>query len=81
MGPYFDISDEIREFSQEVDELELKWHRDGEDREIISILETDWKVQLENELPKGLNSPIKIKAGVWHRVIKGTGKLTIKIKR
>lgn len=81
MKPYFDISDEVRIFSQEVDETELKWHRDEEDREIISILKTDWKVQLENELPLSLNSLIKIKAGVWHRVIKGTGELTIKIKK
>lgn len=81
MKPYVDISNEVRIFSQEVEETELKWHRDEEDREIISILKTDWKVQLENELPLSLNSPIKIKAGVWHRVIKGTGELTIKIKK
>jgi hypothetical protein len=81
MKPYFDISDQVRLFSQEIDERELMWHRDEEDREIVSILKTDWKIQLENKLPSDLNSPVKIKAGEWHRVIKGNGDLKIKIKR
>jgi hypothetical protein len=81
MKPYFDISDQVRLFSQEIDERELMWHRDEEDREIVSILKTDWKIQLENRLPSDLNSPVKIKAGEWHRVIKGNGDLKIKIKR
>ena len=79
MKPYFDISDQVRLFSQEIDESELMWHRDEEDREIISILKTDWKIQLENELPIDLNSSVKIKAGEWHRLIKGNGNLEIKI--
>ena len=79
MKPYFDISDQVRLFSQEIDESELMWHRDEEDREIISILKTDWKIQLENELPTDLNSSVKIKAGEWHRLIKGNGNLEIKI--
>ena len=79
--PYLDISDEIRSFSQEVDEIELKWHRDEEDREVVSISKTDWKVQLDNELPVSLNSPVKIKASTWHRVIKGTGNLVVKITK
>ena len=79
MKPYFDISDQVRLFSQEIDESELMWHRDEEDREIISILKTNWKIQLENELPTDLNSSVKIKAGEWHRLIKGNGNLEIKI--
>ena len=79
MKPYFDISDQVRLFSQEIDESELMWHRDEEDREIISILKTDWKIQLENKLPTDLNSSVKIKAGEWHRLIKGNGNLEIKI--
>ena len=79
MKPYFDISDQVRLFSQEIDESELMWHRDEEDREIISILKTNWKIQLENELPTDLNSSVKIKAVEWHRLIKGNGNLEIKI--
>ena len=81
MEPYTDISDQVRLFSEEVDEGELKWHRDREDREIISILKTDWKIQLENKLPVDLNSPVKINAGEWHRLIKGSGELRLKIKK
>ena len=81
MRPYLDISEQVRLFSQEIDEQELMWHQDEEEREIVSILKTDWKIQLENKLPSDLNSPVKIKAGEWHRVIKGNGDLKIKIKR
>lgn len=81
MKPYFDISDNIRHFSQEVDENELMWHRDEEDREIISIMKTDWKIQIENELPIDLNSIVKIKRGEWHRLIKGANELQLKIKK
>ena len=81
MEPYVDISDQVRLFSEEVDAEDLRWHRDREDREIISILKTDWKIQLENELPVDLNSLVKIKAGEWHRLIKGSGELQLKIKR
>jgi len=81
MEPYFDISDQVRLFSEEVDVEDLMWHRDREDREIISILGTDWKIQLENELPVDLNSLVKIKAGEWHRLIKGSGELQLKIKK
>lgn len=79
--PYLDISNDLRSFSQEIDEIELKWHRDEEDREVVAISKTDWKVQLDNALPISLNSPVKIKAGTWHRVIKGTGNLVVKIKK
>lgn len=81
MKPYVDISNNIRKFFQDVEDIELQWHRDEEDREIISILKTDWRIQLENNLPQDLNSSIKIKAGTWHRLIKGTHDLTIKIKK
>ena len=81
MLPYVDISPELREFAEEVSELELKWHRDQENRTVSAVEQTDWQLQLENELPRSLNSPIKIKAGAWHRIIKGTGNLIVKIIR
>lgn len=69
----------IRTFSQNISESELKWHYDNEDRLITIIGETDWKFQFDNELPKILKSEIFIKKGVYHRVIKGTGDLKVKI--
>lgn len=69
----------MRTFVESVDEEELKWHRDYNDRIVTTIYPTDWLVQLDNELPKSLNEGVFIPKGVWHRVIKGTGSLTIHI--
>ena len=71
----------IREFSQESDVNEFTWHRDDEDRMIVATEPTDWKIQLENKLPQGLSSTVFIERGEWHRLIKGTGKLTVKITK
>jgi hypothetical protein len=40
---------------------------------------TDWKLQLENQLPTSINQPIFIPRHEWHRAIKGTGNLKLKI--
>jgi hypothetical protein len=69
----------IREFDENIDPIELKWHRDNENRIVEIVGETDWKIQLENQLPISMNQPISIPKGEWHRVIKGNGKLTLKI--
>jgi hypothetical protein len=69
----------IREFSQDIDELDLIWHMDDEDRTIVAIEETDWLFQFDDELPLPLNSPIFISRHKIHRVIKGNGNLKIRI--
>jgi hypothetical protein len=69
----------IREFDENIDPIELKWHRDNENRIVEIVGKTDWKIQLENQLPISMNQPISIPKGEWHRVIKGNGKLTLKI--
>lgn len=69
----------IREFSQDIDELDLIWHMDDEDRTIVTIEETDWLFQFDDELPLSLNSPIFIPRHKIHRVIKGNGNLKIRI--
>jgi hypothetical protein len=40
---------------------------------------TDWLFQRENELPIQINQEIKIKANEWHRIIKGSGDLVVKV--
>ena len=55
------------------------WHRDDEDRTVEILGETDWKLQLDNELPTSLNESIFIPRHHWHRVIKGNGNLKLKI--
>lgn len=69
----------IREFKQDTDSGEFTWHRDREDRIVESIGETDWMVQIDNELPRSLNEKVFIPMGVYHRVIKGTEDLKIKL--
>jgi len=83
MNPYKDLEVTdfyvIREFSEDIDPIELLWHRDNEDRIVEIIGETDWQFQLEDNLPTSINSPIFIPRGMYHRVIKGTNNLKIKI--
>jgi hypothetical protein len=81
--PYTDleVTDQyiIREFDENIDPIELLWHRDDEDRTIEIIGETNWQVQLDDSLPTSLNQRIFIPRHMWHRTIKGTGPLRIKI--
>jgi hypothetical protein len=71
----------IREFKQDTDSGEFMWHRDREDRIIESIDETDWQIQLDDELPKVIQGEVFIPMGVYHRVIKGTGDLKIRLQK
>jgi quercetin dioxygenase-like cupin family protein len=73
----------IREFSSEVDPMELVWHQDEEDR-TIEILEGEgWQLQRDNELPLVLQEgdSIFIPMGQIHRVIKGNNNLKIQITK
>ncbi len=69
----------IRTFSDKIDREELQWHRDQESRIVKAISNTDWKIQMENDLPISLNDPIFIRKEKWHRLIKGTGELKLEI--
>ena len=71
----------IREFKQDTDSGEFMWHRDREDRIIESISQTDWFIQLDDELPKKIVGEIFIPMGAYHRLIKGTGNLKIKLQK
>ena len=71
----------IRTFYQDIESRELQWHRDYEDRIIEPIEETDWKFQLDNELPIKIEGKVFIPKGVYHRIIKGTGDLKIKLEK
>jgi hypothetical protein len=83
MTPYTDleITDQyiIREFTENIDPIELMWHRDDEDRTIEILGETNWLIQLDDQLPTSLNQRIFIPRHMWHRAIKGTGTLKLKI--
>jgi hypothetical protein len=68
-------------FDESIDPIELMWHRDQEDRLVEAVEPTDWMMQLDNELPTLIDKPIFIPRYNWHRVIKGTGTLTVKITK
>lgn len=71
----------IRDFSYDTDDSEFVWHRDREDRIVESIGDTDWMVQIDNELPKPLTESVYIPKGKYHRLIKGNGDLKIKVNK
>lgn len=71
----------IREFNQDTDSGEFMWHRDREDRIIESLDDTDWLFQIDNELPKKIQGQIFIPKGIYHRLIKGTGNLQIRLHK
>lgn len=71
----------LRQFSQDTDSGEFMWHRDREDRIVEAFGETDWMIQLDDELPVRLFGEVMIPMGVYHRLIKGTGDLTLKVTK
>jgi mannose-6-phosphate isomerase-like protein (cupin superfamily) len=85
-NPYTDtqVTDKytIREFNENIDPVELKWHRDLKDRTVTVLEGNGWYFQRDNELP------LELKEGVcifipkleWHRVIKGNTLLKVKIQ-
>ncbi len=81
--PYQEVKNKdcfIRHFSQDLSSFELVWHRDKEDRYVEAVHDTDWKFQFDNDLPVDLsNKKLFIPKETYHRLIKGTGDLTLKI--
>ena len=73
----------IRTFSADVDEMDLIWHADKENRIITVIKGSGWKFQFDEELPIEMieGKSISILKGVIHRVIKGNGPLVIKLQK
>ena len=88
MRPYIDIenTDEyiVRKFDENIDPIELMWHRDDEQR-LVEIIDPGqgWKFQFENELPWDLEPQMSIciLKREWHRIIKGKENLLVKIHK
>ena len=70
-----------RTFAASVDSSELIWHLDREDR-LVTVLEgSRWLLQLDNELPKLLETgkTYFIPKMTYHRLIKGSHSLVLEI--
>ena len=71
----------VRVFTESIDNHELKWHRDRENR-LVEVIEGEgWQLQFDDELPINLEKGMGliIPEGVYHRVIKGSGNLKVSI--
>ena len=73
----------LRTFSSDLSEEDLKWHWDQEDRIVVCEHDTNWMFQRDNELPHRFEKDtyIFIPEGQYHRIIKGEGDLTLKVKK
>tara|TARA_Y100001937_G_C6913050_1_gene238312 strand:- start:180 stop:479 length:300 start_codon:yes stop_codon:yes gene_type:complete len=73
-----------RTFEADVNQEDLIWHRDKEDR-IIKVKEgKGWYIQIENELPKLMHANFiyTINNNTYHRIInKNRNKLIVEIKK
>jgi len=78
-----DSSYSIRKFSSGVDELELVWHRDRENRIIEVVSGDEWMFQYDNSVPRKIRAGdvLFINKNEWHRVIRGSSDLIIKINK
>lgn len=85
VNPYEDIILEdgaiIRTFAEGLNEEELVWHRDKNDREIAVLSGNGWQLQMDNQLPKEMRvgQLYHINKEEYHRLIKGEGTLKLKI--
>ena len=71
-----------RTLKNEVDDNELVWHRDHEDRYVKIVEGKGWELQIDNELPVELEigKEYFIPKKTFHRIIKGCGNLIVNIK-
>lgn len=87
MNPYSEYEDNHlvvhRIFKHTVEDLELVWHRDHENRHVTVIEGEGWMFQQENKLPIELHpgDQIYIPKRTYHRIIKGSTDLKIRIQK
>jgi len=86
MNPYQETQQgeiTVRIFKKDVQDNELVWHRDREDREVRVVKGHGWKFQREDHLPTLIQEGdvIQIKKEEWHRIIKGRTDLIVEIRK
>lgn len=85
MTPYNDTEPKsgsfVRIFSEDVDEMELHWHRDRNDRTFTVEAGVGWKFQIDNYLPIDLvqGKSYFIGKDRYHRIWRGNDMLKIRI--
>jgi hypothetical protein len=86
MNPYTNLTEGkeiIREFSADVDPMELIWHEDQEDRIIEVLTGNGWEFQFDESIPFEMitGDKFEVPKGFLHRVIKGKGNLRVRITK
>jgi mannose-6-phosphate isomerase-like protein (cupin superfamily) len=71
-----------RVISESIASEESAWHRDENDRIVVIMEGEGWSFQRDNSLPVTVSrgDVIHIGGGEWHRVIPGSGDLTLAIR-
>lgn len=69
----------IRIFDENIPQEELVWHKDRNDRLVKVIKNENWKLQLDNQLPKLIETNDFIPKETYHRLIKGKSELIVEI--
>jgi hypothetical protein len=71
----------VRVFDGSLEDEELKWHFDDENRIVEPIECVGWKLQIDESLPSEMKVGEKyfIPVGIYHRTIKGRGDLKVKV--
>lgn len=72
----------LRTFHEDVDDEELVWHRDRRTRKITPLVTNDWSLQFDDRPPFKLQPGVEVVIikETYHRLIKGDGKLVVRIK-
>ena len=71
----------IRKFFASTPEGQLVWHRDRQDRVVEVLGGKGWMFQRDDSIPVQISvgTIFEIRANEWHRIIKGSGDLIVKI--
>lgn len=71
VNPYTDKGS-VRTFLNTVNDQDLVWHRDREDRTVTVLEGSGWSFQFDDQMPMELikGSIIKIPAMKYHRILK-----------
>ena len=82
--PYMELKlrdGKIRVFREDIEEQDLIWHRDQNDRSLVVLEGYKWQLQKDNELPVDLleGHEYNINKMEYHRILKGEGDLVIRI--
>lgn len=72
----------LREFAADTDEMDLVWHRDANNRKVTPIVCDGWKFQYDEQPPQEMKEgeTFEIEARTYHRILKGKGKLVLRIE-